>query len=36
VAAQIDKDAAGKSDRDAARMRAMSATIKGRAAKLRG
>jgi len=36
VAAQIDKDAAGKGDRDAARMRAMSATIKGRAAKLRG
>ncbi len=36
AAAQIDKDAAGKSDRDAARMRAMSATMKGRAAKLRG
>jgi len=36
VAAQIDKDAAAASGRDAARMRAMSATIKGRAAKLRG
>jgi len=36
VAAQIEKDAAAASGRDAARMRAMSATIKGRAAKLRG
>jgi hypothetical protein len=36
VAAQIDKDAAGASGRDAARMRAMAATIRGRAARLRG
>jgi hypothetical protein len=35
LATQIDKDAVAASGRDAARMRALSATIKGRAAKLR-
>jgi len=36
AAAQIDKDAAGASGRDIARMRAMAAAIRGRAARLRG
>jgi hypothetical protein len=35
LATQIDKDAAGASARDATRMRSLSATIKGRIAKLR-
>jgi hypothetical protein len=35
LATQIDKDAAGASGRDAARLRALSTTIKGRIAKLR-
>jgi hypothetical protein len=35
LASQIDKDAAGASGRDAERLRSLSATIKGRAAKLR-
>jgi len=35
LAAQFEKDAAGASARDASRMRALAATLKGRAAKLR-
>ena len=35
VAAQLESDASGSSGRDAMRLKALAATIKGRAAKLR-